>query len=146
MALDKKGKLPIKAKFFPPACLKQNLDKRCHEVEHDLVEMHMEQYTVSTYKLFVNEKSLKNKEDIRGEIDPNLHNEEETEKIRQDPNCWKGYLLKKDQCHNVLFGSYCKDKVMRYADLYPNAMNCKSAEDMFLQKYQFTQNNFLPLS
>lgn len=132
-----KGKLLVKAKFFPPACLKHDLEECIQEIEEDLVQMRTEERSVLTCKLFDNEKPLKNYEWIKGEIDANKHDEEDLEKMTRDSTRCQGCLLKKEECHNALFGSYCKEKVMRYADLYPSAMDLQNAEEVFLQKYQF---------
>ena len=136
IVFKEKNKLVIKAKFFPPACLKTNLDECCEEIEADLLQMRTEALTVDTSKLFDNEKSLKNKEEVVGEINPHMHSEEELEIMARDPKRCPGCLLMKHDCHNVLFGAYCKAKVHRYSDLYPSAMTGQAAEDVFLQKYQ----------
>ena len=99
--------------------------------------MRTEQRTVDTSKLLDNERSLKNKEEIVREINPHIHGEEELENMTRDPNWCQGCLLMKHDCHNVLFGAYCKAKVHRYSDLYPSAMTRQASEDVFLQKYQF---------
>ena len=133
-----KGKLLVKAKFFPPACMKHDLDETIDKIEADLEEMREEQMTVKTYKCLDNEKPLQNhKEELEGEINPHIHGEEELEEMAQDSNRCPGCLLLKHQCHNVLFGSYCKEKVIRSSDLFPSAMICPSAEDVFITKYQF---------
>ena len=135
-----KGKLNVKAKFFPPACMKHSMEESFDEIELDLQQMREEQISINTYKLLDNEKTIQNKEEIIGEIDPNLHDEEEIEKMRRDPNRCPGCLLMKHQCHNVLFGPYCKAKVIRCSDQFPSAMDRESSEELFLQKYQVALN------
>ena len=73
--------------------------------------------------------------EVIGEIDAHSVDSEMVKKMKDDQNRWDICLLAKQDCHNVLFGAYCKAKVMRYLHLYPTAMTCKSAKTFFIQKY-----------
>ena len=61
---------------------------------------------------------------------------EEISDMQKDETRCRNCLLKKEDCHAVLFGEYCKLKVKRMLNLFEDAMSRKRAEVLYIKYYR----------
>ena len=82
-----------------------------------------------------NENFIKSKDDVMRQIDAHTVNSEIVEHLAScETNC-PICLLNHKNYHNYNFSDYCFKKVKWCFQLFPNAMKCGAARQMFIQKY-----------
>ena len=126
------------ATYFPPACLKEDLDWVIADIRDDTAELHAGDKTeiVVDVNWLEKENLIRKKNTIRGKVNPHSIDSEIADKLEADPsNCPHCYLHHSD-CHDTLFGEYCKAKVVRYSSLFPTSMTRPNARTVFLKYYQ----------
>ena len=130
--------LIAEAKFFPPACLKTDLDYVKDDIEMDLEELLKgERNGCITVEQDweEREKFFRSKDDVAGQINAQTVDSEIIDKLAVDENNCPSYLLNRKDCHDHNFGDYCSKKTKCYFQLYPTAMTCEVAKKFFVQHY-----------
>ena len=100
-----RGRLIPKAKYFPPPCLKTDLEYTCSEIEDDLEEYCRKERAVITFDLMEKDKLVMKEPEVIGEINAHSVDSEMIKKMKECENRCDICLLAKQDCHNVLFGA-----------------------------------------
>ena len=126
------------AKYFPPACLKGDLDYVKFDIKEDIADL-LKGERDGTITIEVDwqqrEDNIRSQDDVIGQINGRTVDSEIIDKLAacelNCPNC----LLPRKDCHDYNFGEYCTKKNKRYFQLFPTAMTRDNAREFFISKY-----------
>ena len=116
--------------YYPPACLKSELDSFMIELEKD------QSNCINRVTTFQPEVEVNNYEDIESQTQSNCSLQFSLDLCE---DCGKTRY----QCHQQLFGDYCYAHMMRYYDLYPIKKTHDVAKKVFLKKYNSALHFFM---
>ena len=124
------------AKYWIPACLMKNMNELSDEIEEDLKDYRVIGRMQNLYEKKDNDKELWTTPEFLGHLDTDKMSGEEIYDLEEQKDRCSRCLLKKEDCHKVLFSKYCKLKVMRMLHLYRDAMSRERAEDLYIKYFR----------